>query len=58
MSDSEVVDIQCTQVKKELYKLKQCCEALSHAENRQEALRLFQVAYDDVDVLQSFISKR
>ena len=59
MSDkTEKVEAQCQIVKRELYKLKEHIQAIPHAEDREMGLKMFERAYGDVDVVQTFMKSR
>lgn len=58
MAINQKIDDQCTAVKRELYKLKETIEGLVHADDREQGLRLFERAYADIDIVQSFIKSR
>lgn len=55
---SKAVDIQCVQVKKEIYKLKPLLDQYPHHDVRQRALEMFEQAYNAFQALQSFIISR
>lgn len=54
----EKAENQCTVVKREMYKLREQIDAIQHVEDREMALKMFNRAYIDMDVLQTFIQSR
>lgn len=56
--NAEMIAVQCTRVKQELYKLKEYIDVHPHAKVRAEAQALFMLAFNACQNLQTHISSR
>ena len=52
------VAVQCTKAKQEVYRIKQFVDMIPHQEQHEDALRLWQAAYDAFDALQTFVQSK
>jgi hypothetical protein len=58
LNQYQVVNVQCTAAKREIYKIKEFIDKMTHKEAKAQAMELFDKAYGAFDRLQSFIGSR
>lgn len=58
LNQYQTVNVQCTHAKREIYKIKEYIDKMTHKDAQARALELFDRAYQAFDRLQAFIGSR
>lgn len=58
LNQYQQVNVQCTAAKREIYKVKEYIDKMTHKDARAQALELFDRAYSAFDRLQAWVGSR